>query len=171
MFGMTKREKNEKSRNGATAELKHLDAKARGKKLSRLRKRYPNRLIASGFDFADELFDYDLIILYLLLCDDTAMEEADLYDNPEPIETEEMVEAAVVTETTEVEEQGDSPDQSSFDSSTPVESSPAAESTPETTSFDSDSNSGGYSGGGGGYDSGGSFDSGGGDDGGGGGDD
>lgn len=166
MFGLTKREKNEKSQNKGKAILGNLSDREKGKKLSRLRRRYPGHLIYSSFDFAGELFDMDIILLSLLLIDDCACAEADIYDNPEPeVDLVDTVEAAIVADAAvvaEVEEQGDSPDQSSFDSSTPVESSPVVESTPETTSFDSDTTS--SYGGGGDYDSGGSFDSGGGDD-------
>jgi len=144
MFGMTKREKNEKSRYKGKAILENLSAKEKGKKLSRLRGRYPGRLIHNSFDFAGELFDMDLVLLYLLLIDDCACTEADLYDNPvdeiphnEPAPAEELVEAAVVAKEAPAEAE-------SFDSTENRDSVPDS---PDRSSFDSDS--------GGGYDSGG----------------
>lgn len=163
MFGWTKREKNEKSQNSARAELSKLSLKDKGAKLSRLRKRYPNRVVSSMWDFEDRLFDYEMIFLYILLSDDLAVEEADQIDNPIEVEpptvaeiaSEEPVEVVVEAEVTEASVATTE----SFDSSTPVEHT--SESTPETTSFDSGSDS--YGGGGGGGDSFDSGDSGGGD--------
>ncbi len=168
MFGMTKREKNEKQKNKGTAVLGKLTDKEKGQKLSKLRRRYPNRLIHNSFDFAGELFDMDLVLLYLLLTDDCACTEADLYDDPapvdeiptiEPVEQEELVEAAVAAEESPVEAESfdstenrdsipDSPDQSSFDSTDNETTSSGGGS-----SFDSDSG-GGYGGGGDSFDSG-----------------
>jgi len=171
MFGWSKKEKNEKKVNQGRASMAKLSGKDRGKKLSSLRRRFPNYCGFGMFDFADELFDMDLIILYLLLSDTEAVEQADIYDNPEPDpideaiaeadaepELEEMIEAAVVTDVVEeaVAEVESTPETVSFDSSTPVERAPV-ESTPDTTSFSSEDTSS-YGGGG---DSGGSYDSGG----------
>ena len=161
MFGMSKKERNEKKRTQGLARLGKLSNKEKGQKLSRLRKRYPNCSFHGSFGFADELLDMDLVLLYLLLIDDCACTEADLYDSSEeapvneiptiePVENEELVEAAVVAEEAPAETE-------SFDSSTPVARDSIPDS-PDQSSFDSDS------GGGGGYDSGGggdSFDSGG----------
>jgi hypothetical protein len=161
MFGWTKREKNEKKLNQGRASMAKLSSKDRGKKLSGLRRRYPNRSTGM-YDFVDDLFDMDLVILYLLLCDDVAVEEADLFDNPVEDVVEEEVEVAVTAEVVEeavmeeaVEEVVET---ESFDSSTPTESTPDV-STPETTSFDSDtdtSDTSSYSSGSDSYDSGGS---------------
>jgi hypothetical protein len=163
MFGWTKREKNEKKLNQGRASMAKLSSKDRGKKLSGLRRRYPNRSTGM-FDFIDDIFDMDLIILYLLLCDDVAVEEADLFDNPVEDVVEEAVEVAVTAEVVEevVEEAIEEVvETESFDSSTPAESTPEV-STPETTSFDSSTDTSSYDGGSS-YDSGGSdsYDSGG----------
>jgi len=165
MFGWSKKEKNEKKLNQAKAELAKLSKKDKGKKLSRLRKRYPSRLGTGAYDFADELFDYELVIMYLLLCDDMAVEEADLFDNPvedvveEPIAVEEAVSETIPLEpepvavTADVAEEtvtAEAEEASSFDSETPVERTYTSVHD-ETPSFDSDSdtNRSSYGGGGG----------------------
>lgn len=180
MFGWSKKEKNEKKLNQARAELAKMSPKDRGKKLSRLRKRYPHRLGAGTYDFVDELFDYELVIMYLLLTDDMAVEEADLFDNPvedvveetiplaeesaEPVVDEEPV--AVTADVAEEAVTAETEGTSSFSSDTPVERTPEPTYTPEpdpTPSFDSDTTRSTYGGGDDSYSSGGSdsFDSGG----------
>ena len=190
MFGWSKKEKNEKKMNQARVELARLTPKKRGEKLSRLRKRYPSRLDHDDYDFGDELFDMEMVWLYMLLIDDIAVEEADFYDNPveDVVETIPMEEVSVAAEV-EVpvtEAMGDSipvadiedvqeqlsqvavDPNTAFCSSHPI-STPAPEASPDPTlsSCDSDSSSDRYSGGGGdSYSSGGggSCDSGGGGD-------
>jgi len=177
MFGWTKKEKNEKSLNRARAELGKLSPKDKGKKLSRFRKKYPT-YVNSEFEFDDYLFDFDLVLMYLLLCDELAVEEADLYDNPveaeEPMDEtvdkvdEEMVEVAVAAEVADEVVTAEAEEITSFDSETPVKSTPSYSPEPETTSFDSDTSRSSYGGGDDSYGGGGSsFDSGGGDCGGG----
>ena len=157
MFGWTKREKNEKSQNKAVAELKKLSLKERGAKLSRLRRRYPNRAKKSyGWDFVDQFYDYESILLWLLIADDLAVNEADLFDNPVEDTVEEVVEVAVVAEVVEEVVETEAVETTSFDSSTPVESI-LTESTPETIGFDSNTNTSSY---GSSEDSGSSYDSG-----------
>lgn len=154
MFGWTKREKNEKSQNSARAELGKLSLKDKGEKLSRLRKRYPNRISTGRYDFDDQLFDYELILLYILLSDDLAVEEADQIDSPVEVESpgvEEITSKEVAVEVEATEASVDTT--GSSNSPTPVNSIPESipESTPETTSSDSSGSdsydSGGDSGG------------------------
>ena len=176
MFGWSKKEKNEKKLNTARTKLANMTIKERGRKLSKLRRSYPRYSGIGMFDLADELFDMDLLFLYLLMDDTLAVEEADFIDNPveedlteenlvdETPQEEEMVEAVVAHEEVVESVQESTPvdNTPSFDSDTePVKSTPSYTPDPELTpSFDSDSDTKSSYGGGGSFDSGGGYDSG-----------
>ncbi len=180
MFGWSKKEKNEKKMNQARVELARLTPKKRGEKLSSLRKRYPGCMDGDDYDFSDILFDSEMIMLYMLLIDELAVEEADLFDNPVaevvgdtiPMDSIEDVQEQLSQITVGPEITIDHSHLSDSSSISPPTSTPdptpSPSPSPSPSSFDSDSSSDRYSGGGSSFDSGGgSCDSGSGDCGGG----